>query len=54
MKNLVGAGVVAIAMAFTGGAIAQETVKVGGLFPLSGNAASAGQQARPTSCVTCR
>lgn len=29
-----------------GGAIAQQNVKVGGLFPLSGNAASAGQQAK--------
>ena len=46
MKNLVGAGVVAVAMAFTGGSMAQETVKVGGLYPLSGNAASAGQQAK--------
>lgn len=46
MKNLVGAGVVAVAMAFAGGAIAQQNVKVGGLFPLSGNAASAGQQAK--------
>jgi branched-chain amino acid transport system substrate-binding protein len=33
-------------MAFAGGAIAQQNVKVGGLFPLSGNAASAGQQAK--------
>jgi branched-chain amino acid transport system substrate-binding protein len=33
-------------MAFSGGAIAQQNVKVGGLFPLSGNAASAGQQAK--------
>lgn len=46
MKNLVGVGVVAVAMAFSGGAIAQQNVKVGGLFPLSGNAASAGQQAK--------
>ena len=46
MKNLVGVGVVAVAMAFPGGAIAQQNVKVGGLFPLSGNAASAGQQAK--------
>jgi branched-chain amino acid transport system substrate-binding protein len=33
-------------MALSGGAIAQQNVKVGGLFPLSGNAASAGQQAK--------
>jgi branched-chain amino acid transport system substrate-binding protein len=33
-------------MAFSGGAIAQQNVKVGGLFPLSGNSASAGQQAK--------
>jgi len=46
MKNLVGVGVVTVAMAFSGGAIAQQNVKVGGLFPLSGNAASAGQQAK--------
>ena len=46
MKNLIGVGVVAVAMAFSGGAIAQQNVKVGGLFPLSGNAASAGQQAK--------
>ena len=46
MKNLVGVGVVAVAMAFSGGAIAQQNVKVGGLFPLSGNAASAGQQTK--------
>jgi branched-chain amino acid transport system substrate-binding protein len=46
MKNLVGAGVVAVVMGFAGGAVAQETVKVGGLYPLSGNAASAGQQAK--------
>ena len=46
MKNFVGVGVVAVAMAFAGGAIAQQNVKVGGLFPLSGNAASAGQQAK--------
>jgi branched-chain amino acid transport system substrate-binding protein len=46
MKNLVGVGVVTVAMAFSGGAIAQQNVKVGGLFPLSGNSASAGQQAK--------
>ena len=46
MKKIVGAGVVAIALAFAGGAMAQENVKVGGLFPLSGNAASAGSQAK--------
>jgi len=46
MKNLVGVGVVTVAMAFSGVAIAQQNVKVGGLFPLSGNAASAGQQAK--------
>ena len=46
MKNLVGVGEVTVAMAFSGGAIAQQNVKVGGLFPLSGNAASAGQQAK--------
>ncbi len=46
MKNLVGVGVVTVAMALSGGAIAQQNVKVGGLFPLSGNAASAGQQAK--------
>ncbi|HEX3859559.1 MAG TPA: ABC transporter substrate-binding protein [Pseudolabrys sp.] len=46
MKKIVGVSVVAIALAFAGGAMAQENVKVGGLFPLSGNAASAGAQAK--------
>jgi len=48
MKRMFGAGVaiVAASLAFAGGAAAQETVKVGGLFPLSGNAASAGAQTK--------
>jgi branched-chain amino acid transport system substrate-binding protein len=32
----------AMSLAFAGGAVAQQTVKIGAIFPLSGNAASAG------------
>src|SRR5665213_887115 len=44
MKTFVHVGLFAISVVVASGAMAQETVKVGGLFPLSGNAASAGQQ----------
>ena len=46
MKGLLGAGVLAMALALGVSAGAQETVKVGALYPLSGNAASAGQQSK--------
>jgi branched-chain amino acid transport system substrate-binding protein len=49
MKRMLvtGAGaIVAASLAFATGAAAQETVKIGGLFPLSGNAASAGGQTK--------
>lgn len=36
----------AISVALTGGALAQQTVKIGAVFPLSGNAASAGIHAK--------
>jgi branched-chain amino acid transport system substrate-binding protein len=36
----------AISVALTGGALAQQTVKIGGIFPLTGNAASAGIHAK--------
>jgi branched-chain amino acid transport system substrate-binding protein len=48
MKRMFGAAVaiVAASLAFAGGAAGQETVKVGALYPLSGNAASAGGQTK--------
>ena len=46
MRGFLGAGVLATLLALCGSAGAQETVKVGALYPLSGNAASAGQQAK--------
>jgi branched-chain amino acid transport system substrate-binding protein len=46
MRNLVAAGALALALSFAGAAGAADNVKVGGLFPLSGNAASAGQQSK--------
>src|SRR5947207_14839142 len=36
----------AMSLALTGGAVAQQTVKIGAIFPLSGNAASAGVHAK--------
>src|SRR5690242_9308149 len=36
----------AMSVALTGGALAQQTVKIGAIFPLSGNAASAGVHAK--------
>jgi branched-chain amino acid transport system substrate-binding protein len=42
-----GAAVAALAaFAFTGGALAQQTVKIGAIYPLSGNAASAGNYSK--------
>jgi branched-chain amino acid transport system substrate-binding protein len=35
-----------MSLAFSGGAVAQQTVKIGAIFPLSGNAASAGIHAK--------
>src|SRR3954451_24339533 len=46
MKHSLGASVLAIAMALGTCAVAQENVKVGALYPLSGNAASAGNQTK--------
>ena len=48
MKHVLSAGaaIVAASLAFTSGAAAQETVKIGALYPLSGNAASAGAQSK--------
>jgi branched-chain amino acid transport system substrate-binding protein len=48
MKRMLGAtvAVAAVAIAFVTGAAAQETVKIGALYPLSGNAASAGGQTK--------
>src|SRR5581483_10144499 len=37
---------VAMSLALTGGAVAQQTVKIGAIFPFSGNAASAGNHAK--------
>src|SRR5438477_1651610 len=36
----------AMSLALTGGAVAQQTVKIGAIFPFSGNAASAGSHAK--------
>src|SRR5215510_3194939 len=36
----------AMSLALTGGALAQQTVKIGAIFPFSGNAASAGSHAK--------
>lgn len=36
----------AMSLALTGGALAQQTVKIGAIFPFSGNAASAGNHAK--------
>ena len=36
----------AMSLALTGGAFAQQTVKIGAIFPFSGNAASAGNHAK--------
>ena len=46
MRKWLGAGVLAMSLVLCGNAGAQETVKVGALYPLSGNAASAGQQSK--------
>jgi branched-chain amino acid transport system substrate-binding protein len=46
MQRLWGAGLLALGVAFASGAAAQGNVKVGLLVPLSGNAASAGQQTK--------
>ncbi len=46
MQRLLGAGLLALGVAFASGAAAQGNVKVGVLVPLSGNAASAGQQTK--------
>jgi len=46
MRKLVAAGAFALALSVAGAAGAAENVKVGGLSPLSGNAASAGQQSK--------
>lgn len=46
MHRIVRGIALAAALAFAGTAGAQETVKIGALLPLSGNAASAGQQSK--------
>jgi branched-chain amino acid transport system substrate-binding protein len=46
MKEVLCASAAALALLIAGNAGAAENVKVGGLFPLSGNAASAGQQSK--------
>jgi branched-chain amino acid transport system substrate-binding protein len=46
MGRLLGSGLLALAVAFPSGAMAQGNIKVGVLLPLSGNAASAGQQSK--------
>ena len=46
-RNMLGLlSAAAISLALTGGALAQATVKIGAIFPFSGNAASAGSHAK--------
>src|SRR5438128_4790659 len=46
-KNMLGLlSAAAMSLALTGGAVAQQTVKIGAIFPFSGNAASAGLHAK--------
>ncbi|HXW23222.1 MAG TPA: ABC transporter substrate-binding protein, partial [Xanthobacteraceae bacterium] len=46
MKHVLGAGVIAASIALATGSAAQEAVRIGALYPLSGNAASAGAQSK--------
>src|SRR5690242_21712520 len=47
LKHMLGLlSAAAMSLALTGGAVAQQTVKIGAIFPFSGNAASAGSHAK--------